>query len=223
MKLSIIVPAYNEEKRIEEALSKAIKFNPKNWTKEIIVVNDGSTDKTIQKIKKFENKVKIIDYKNNRGKGFAIRQGIKKTRGDFILIQDADLEYDPIDLPIMLEKTGNSDAIYGSRFLGEIDGISIMHLFGNKFLSLATSVLYGQKITDMETGYKLIRSKVMKDLNLKSDNFDIEPEITVKLLKKGIPICEVPIHYVARKKEEKKISVKDGIKAFTFLLKNKFN
>ena len=223
MKLSIIMPAYNEEKRITPALEQITEFNPKGWTKEIIVVNDGSRDNTLKLINQFKKKIKIITYKKNQGKGFAIRQGINKATGDFILIQDADLEYNPKDIPKILEKASEFDAVYGSRFLGEVKGISKTHLFGNKFLSASTSLLYGQKITDMETGYKLIRTKIVKGLNLVSNDFNIEPEITIKLLKKGIRISEVPIIYIARQKEEKKISVKDGFKALYYLLKNKFN
>lgn len=223
MKLSILVPAYNEEKRIVKALEQITSFNPTGWTKEIIVINDGSKDNTLKLINAFKNKIKIITYPINQGKGFAIRKGIEKATGNFILIQDADLEYNPKDIPKLLDKTKEFDAIYGSRFLGTHKGISKTHLFGNKFLSYSTSILYGQKITDMETGYKLIKTKIMKELKLVSNNFNIEPEITVKLLKKGIKIYEVPINYSARVKEEKKISVKDGFKALFYLIENRFS
>ncbi len=224
--LSIVIPVYNEEKRIEVALNQVIAFTPKDWDKELIIVNDGSKDNSLEIIKKVKEKQKgskitVHSYLNNAGKGHAIKQGISKANGEFILIQDADLEYNPNDIPTMLCETKDCDAVYGSRFMGTVKGISKTHLIGNKFLSTLTSILYGQKITDMETGYKLIRTDLLQELNLASDDFQIEPEITIKLLKKKIKIKEVPISYTAREKLEKKISVNDGIKAFWYLVRNR--
>lgn len=221
MKLSIIMPAYNEEKRIEEALKQALSFSCADWEKEIIAVNDGSKDHTLEIMKKYQDQIKIVNYTANRGKGFAIRQGIKNATGDFILIQDADLEYHPRDIPKMLEKTREAKAVYGSRFLGSIKNMDFGNYFGNLFLSKLTSLLYGQKLSDMETGYKLVQKDLLEGFQLKSDDFRIEPEITVKLLKKKIKIAEVPIDYLARKKTEKKISFKDGLAAAWFLIKNR--
>lgn len=218
----MIVPVYNEEKRIRLALEQITSFKPKDWKVEIIVVNDGSTDRSLELIQKYSKKAKIITYEKNQGKGHAIREGIKHATGDFILIQDADLEYHPKYIPAMLDETKEYDVVYGSRFMGSIKEMSFAHLMGNKFLSLTTAVLYQHPITDMETGYKLVRANIMKKLDLQSDGFGIEPEITIKLLKLGKPIKEVPIHYVARHKDEKKISAKDGLHAFWFLVKNRF-
>lgn len=221
-KLSMIVPVYNEEKRITEALRQITSFKPKDWKVEIIVVNDGSKDRSLELIKKFSKKIKLVTYEKNQGKGNAIQEGIKHATGDFILIQDADLEYHPKYIPRMLKETDKFDVVYGSRFMGSVKEMSFTHLMGNKFLSMTTGVLYHHPITDMETGYKLVRASIMKNLNLQSKNFGIEPEITIKLLKLGKPIKEVPIEYLARHKDEKKISWKDGVEAFLFLVKNRF-
>jgi glycosyltransferase involved in cell wall biosynthesis len=222
MKLSIVMPAYNEQKRIEKALGQVLSFSHPGWETEIIVINDGSRDKTLAIMQGYRKKIEIVSYPANRGKGYAIRQGIKKARGEFVLIQDADLEYQPKDIPKLLAKTGEAKAIYGSRFLGSIKNMSLGSRFGNLFLSRLASLLYGQRLTDMETGYKLIQRDTLQELRLESDDFKIEPEITIKLLKQKIRIVEVPIDYLARAKEEKKISFRDGIAAAWFLIKKRF-
>jgi glycosyltransferase involved in cell wall biosynthesis len=222
MKLSIIIPVFNEEKHIERVLKEITSFKASGWKTEIIVIDDGSKDQSLSIINRFKKRVHIITYQKNQGKGFAVRQGIQNATGDFILIQDSDLEYDPKDIPKMLEKTKYTLAVYGSRFLGSISNMSKTHKLGNQILSLLTRLLYDQNITDMETGYKLVATHILQDLNLQSNDFKIEPEITIKLFKKGIQITEVPIEYTGRHKEEKKISVKDGLMAAWFLIKNKF-
>ena len=229
MKLSIIMPVYNEEKTIEKIFERVQKVNLGKIKKEIIIINDASRDKSlriINKIKKKHKNVRVFSHESNRGKGAAIRTGLKYFTGDIVIIQDGDLEYNPEDFkklvkPILDKKT---KVVYGSRFLGGIKGYIIpLHDFGNKILSLITKILYFRKITDMETCYKMMVKDVIKNLNLKANRFDFEPEITAKIIKKGYKIIEMPIFYDSRSfKEGKKITWKDGIKALYYLLKYRF-
>ncbi len=225
MKLSVIIPVYNEEKTIKSVLN-SVEKTKLSLRKEIIVVNDCSTDNTAAILDKFKHKHKVLNHDVNHGKGAAIRTGIKHATGDIIVIQDADMEYDPKEYPKLLQPIlkNKANVVYGSRIIGKgIKNMYWLHFFGNKFLSLITSVLYGQKITDMETGYKMFKSNVIKTLPLSSNRFDIEPEITAKLLKKGIIIHEVPIDFEARSFEEgKKITWQDGVKALSTLIKYYF-
>ncbi|VVB75092.1 Glycosyltransferase AglJ [uncultured archaeon] len=226
MKLSIIIPVFDEEKDLEVSLKRVLSFNHAGWEKEIIVVNDGSSDRSLKiasRILKGKRFAKVLDFETNRGKGHAVKEGLKVASGEFVLIQDADLEYHPKDLPSMLDKAKEFDAVYGSRFLGDIKRMSFTHWFGNKFLSFATNILFGQRITDGQTGYKLIKTKLLKNLTLKTSGFDLDTEITIELLKRNIKICEVPISYVARTKAEKKVTIADGVKAFLLLLKRRFS
>lgn len=233
MKLSIIIPVFNEQKTIEEILKRVSQVSIIGITKEIIVVDDGSTDATAEKIKlvkrKFNNLI-IVFYPDNQGKGYAVKKGIEKATGEYILIQDADLEYNPKDIPKLVSyvKPGYSVVVYGTRlkrlpnFLKDERTFQFaFHYFGNKLLSLITSVLYGQWITDMETGYKLFPKKALEDINLKAKSFDLEPEITVKFIKKGYKIIEVPISTNPRNyKEGKKLdAVHDGRIALWTLVK----
>ncbi|MDP4039337.1 MAG: glycosyltransferase family 2 protein [Candidatus Pacearchaeota archaeon] len=225
-KLSIIVPVYNEEKTLSQIIVKLQDLKIKDIKKEIIIVNDASTDKSKEiiklLIKEYKN-INYIEHKKNLGKGSALRAGFKKASGDYIVIQDGDLEYDPEDfknLIVPLQKN-KADVVYGSRMLGKITGFQIKsHYYGNKFLSFLTMILYGQKITDMETCYKMMSQKVIKSLNLNANKFDIEPEITAKILKKGYKLLEIPITYNSRSfVEGKKITWKDGLKALYVLCK----
>jgi len=227
-KLSIIVPVYNEEKTVYQLLKKlnSVNFGLK---REIIIVNDGSTDKTDEKILKASRNFKInkiISYLENKGKGHAIRKGIKASSGDIIVIQDADLEYDPRDLKKLLKPILNGDyeVVYGSRFLENTDIFAIpLHFFGNKFLSFITTLLYSKNISDMETCYKMITRNVIKNIKLNANGFEFEPEITAKIIKNGYEILELPIHYKSRSfREGKKINWKDGIKATYCLIKYRF-
>jgi len=224
-KLTLIIPVYNEEKTLKKIISKALK-KEFGLEKEIIVVNDGSTDKSLNKIKKIKNKkIKIISYEKNKGKGYAIRKGIEISTGDIIAIQDADLEYNLNDLKKLVNTLIREDlnVIYGSRFLKKNNFYKKNSFYwGNRFLSLLTSLLYLKKITDMETCYKVFKKEVIKNLELKSDGFEIEPEITSKILKKKYKIKEIPISYRPRKKDEgKKIKWRDGFIALKILIKER--
>ncbi|MCS7249853.1 MAG: glycosyltransferase family 2 protein [candidate division WOR-3 bacterium] len=215
MKVSVIIPVYNEENTIEEIIAK-IKEVP--IEKEIIVVDDGSYDRTKEILRNIKD-IKSIFFDKNQGKGSAIRAGLKLATGDIIIIQDADLEYNPFDYPKLIKpflKYGKNIAVYGSRFKGGGRFLFLSRL-ANIILNFFTNLFFGSKISDMETCYKVLPREIMLSLNLKSKRFEIEPEITAKLLKKKIRIIEVPISYQARK-AGKKIKAKDGIIALFTLL-----
>lgn len=221
MKLSIIIPAYNEPKTVAEIIRqlKAVK----GFDREIIVVDDGSTDNTIKVIKDIKD-ITIIRHKKNQGKGSAIRTGIAIAAGDYLLVQDADLEYDPQDIPAMLDpiRRGKAEVVYGSRFTGQRRNMFFWHWIGNQLLTLITNILYNTTLSDMETCYKLMPTKLAKSLNLKAKHFEFEPEVTAKILKKGIRIWEVPISYAGREYQEgKKISAKDALPALWTLVKER--
>jgi len=229
MKLSIIIPVYNEEKTIEKIVNKVEKVKIKNVKKEIIVINDASKDKTAEILKRISKKyknIKIFSHKTNKGKGAAIRTGLKYFMGDIIVIQDGDLEYNPEDFKRLIKPIleGKTKVVYGSRLLGEERGFNVpLHYIGNRFLSLITALLYFRRITDMETCYKMMTKDVINSLKLKARRFDFEPEITAKIIKKGYKIIELPIVYNCRSFQEgKKITWKDGIKALYYLLKYRF-
>ncbi|OGH16045.1 MAG: glycosyl transferase [Candidatus Levybacteria bacterium RIFCSPHIGHO2_02_FULL_40_18] len=234
MKLSIIIPVFNEEKTIAQVLDKVSNLKIPSVEKEVIVVDDCSTDNTVSKIGDLRPKkdFKFIKHPKNMGKGAAVCTGIEKATGDYIIIQDADLEYDVNDIPMLVsELKGNKDVIYGTRLarmphLGDEERRLqfLLHYFGNRFLSLVTSVLYGQWITDMETCYKLFPRSVVKGIELRSKRFDFEPEITSKLLKRGFKIREIPIKTKPRGYEEgKKLNtIRDGTIALWTLIKYRF-
>ena len=229
MKLSIIIPVYNEEKTISRVIGRVKNAKLGNIKKEVIVVDDFSTDGTRKALSKLKNKgIKIFFHEKNKGKGAAIRTALKHAAGDIMLIQDADLEYDPKEYKKLLNPIikGKAKVVYGSRsesIRKNLEKMYKLHYFGNLFLTLATNLLYGAIITDMETGYKVFRKEVISNIKLKSKRFDFEPEITAKILKKGYRIEEVPIDFMGRKfSEGKKITWKDGIKALYYLLKYRF-
>ena len=220
MKLSIIIPSFNEATTLPVIIKRLKQVNLKA-KKEVIVVDDGSTDGTKKALTKISG-VNQVFLRQNRGKGAAIRAGLIKATGDYILIQDADLEYDPQDIPQLLEPVlqGKAEVVYGTRFLGPHRNMLFWHLVGNKLLSLMTNILFNTTISDMEVGYKLIPEKLLRSLKLESDRFGFEPEVTAKILMKGIRIYEVPISYAGREfSEGKKITWKDGLQAFYLLCK----
>lgn len=224
MKLSIIVPVYNEGANISKILHmlNGVEFG---IPYEIIVVNDGSTDSThselIKTSKRMKN-VKAISYEQNKGKGHAIRVGLKNANGNIFVIQDADFEYFPTEIPKLIKYIINNESkvVYGSRFKGHAKKISFTNLLGNKILTFMTNLMFMSNLSDMETCYKAMHKDVVGKLNLKSDGFEIEGEITGKILKNGYRIKEVPIRYIARTKEAgKKIKVFDGVKTLIVLIK----
>ena len=225
-KLSIIIPVYNECKTVKKVVSEIKKAELKNILKEIILIDDFSSDGTRRILKSMKDKsLKILFHEKNMGKGSAIRTGLRYATGDIILIQDADLEYEPKEFskllkPIIENKTM---VVYGSRLSAikkNIKNMYKLHYLGNLFLTSMTNLLYGTRISDMETGYKVFRREVIKGMDLKAKRFDFEPEITAKILKKGYKIYEVPIGFTGRKFEEgKKITWLDGIKAAYYLIK----
>lgn len=223
MLLSIIVPVFNEKDTFETIYKQ---IQAEKTPKEIIIVDDGSTDGTLELLDKItDDNVKVIKHERNYGKGAAIKTGIEEVSGDYTLIQDADTEYDPADYVKLLDPVskGKAVVVYGSRFTGERRNMLFFHMLGNKFLSLVTNILYNTTISDMETCYKLIKTDILKTVNIRSKKFDFEPEITAKILKRGIRIYEVPISYAGREFEEgKKITWRDGFAALWALLKYRF-
>ena len=224
MKLSVIIPCYNEINTLEQIIDKVIAQNLYN--KEIIVIDDYSTDGTREILKtRIETKVqKIILNSKNFGKGYSLRQGIKAASGDIILIQDADLEYDPTDYPKLVEPNnkGYADVVYGSRFIGADEKriLFFWHSVGNKILTLFSNIFSNLNLTDMENCYKVFKSEVIKNIDLKENRFGIEPEITAKIAKKNLRIYEVGVKYYGRKyKDGKKITWKDGFSALRCIIK----
>lgn len=223
MKLSILIPIYNERATILEIARRvqAVPFN-----KEIIAVDDGSTDGTRELLPQIvQEGVTVLYHDRNQGKGAAIRTALARASGDIIVIQDADLEYDPRDYKQLIEPIieGRAKVVYGSRFMGPRMAMFFWHMLANKMLTLMTNVLYDAILSDMETGYKAFRADVIKSIPLRSRRFDFEPEITAKVLKRGYRIFEVPISYFGREYSEgKKIGMKDGFVAIWTLLKYRF-
>lgn len=209
MLLSVLIPVYNEEQTIA-AVVERVKAAP--VAKEIIVVDDCSTDRTSELLRAIPGIV-AIRHSTNRGKGAAVRTGLARAAGDVVLIQDADFEYDPADYPRLLAPfaDGRVDAVFGSRFRGQ--GRFLPHSrLANLLLTFLTDALFGGRITDMETGYKAVRRQVLLGLGLRADRFDIEPEITCRLLRRHARIVEVPVSYTARR-EGKKIGPRDAVQA----------
>ena len=232
-KISVVIPCYNEENTISQVIIKVEKsLLNLNIDYEIIVVDDHSTDDSSNKLIEFENqkKIKLFTHSQNFGKGAAIATGLKNISGEIILIQDADLEYDPDDYKklILPFYEANADVVYGSRFLGGGKYVRIhffWHYVANKILTLLCNMIANLNLTDMETGYKLFRYEKIKDLKIKEKSFGFEPEITIKLAKKKSKFFEVPISYNGRSyKEGKKIGLKDAFVAvyciFKYALKN---
>jgi dolichol-phosphate hexosyltransferase len=213
--LSVLIPVYNEARTLERLLD-AVEERPE--VSELVIVDDGSTDGTPEILGKREFKVRaqVIRHERNRGKGAALRTAIAAATGDVALVQDADLEYDPAEFPLLLApiERGRAEVVYGSRSFAAHSAYSFWFVIGNKLVTLWTNVLFNSYLSDMETCYKLMPLSVWRSLDLKSDRFDIEPEITAKLLKSGHRIYEVPISYAARGRVEgKKLTWRDGVTA----------
>ena len=224
MKLSIIIPVHNEQSTIAKVLWKVKRAETLGYEKEIIVINDGSTDNTkaileaIQKTMHFQ----LFSHSFNQGKGAAIRTGLKHINGDLVIIQDADLEYDPDDYKTLLGAANNSLVICGKRGVKKWPEQGLHYVLGAKLLTWLVNLLYGAHLTDLYTGYKLFPSSVIKNIDLKSNGFEFEAEVICKVLKKGIKIKEVPIHYQPRSlKQGKHIGLKDAFKGLLTIVKLK--
>jgi len=225
LKLSVVIPVHNEKKTLDELISRVEAVN---LDKEIIIVDDASTDGTRQLLKKYEEreKFKVIYQQKNTGKGSALRVGFDKAEGEIIIVQDADLEYDPTDYPELLKPIldGRADVVYGSRFLGGPHRVFFFwHYVGNKILTTLSNMSTNLCLTDMETGYKVFRRTVLDAFTLKSNRFGFEPEFTCKVALNKLRIYEVPISYSGRDYEDgKKIGWKDGVAALWFIFRFRF-
>lgn len=225
MKLSVVIPVYNEVTNIREILRR---IRATKLPSEIVVVDDGSTDGSRELLAALDSKggLRVLLHETNQGKGAAVRTGIGAARGDVILIQDADLEYNPRDYPALLKplRDGVADVVYGSRFLGgPRRAVMFWHMIANQLLTFMTNILYNTILSDMETGYKVFRRDVLKGMNLRARRFEFEPEFTAKVLKRHYRIFEVPISFNPRDYSEgKKIKLQDAFVAVWTLLKYKF-
>jgi glycosyltransferase involved in cell wall biosynthesis len=225
MMLSVIIPVYNESKTIHQIVDR-VRATP--YDKEIIIIDDGSTDGTRDELKKIDYpNVRILLHEKNCGKGAAIQTGWNQAQGEILLIQDADLEYDPSDYPQLLEpiQSGKADVVFGSRFLGGGSHrvLYFWHSLGNRFLTLMANMLNDLNMSDMETGYKAFTRQVQQSIQIRSNRFGFEPEFTAKVARKNFRIYEVPISYYGRGyKEGKKITWRDGIAAVYWIFRYRF-
>jgi glycosyltransferase involved in cell wall biosynthesis len=231
VKLSVLIPVYNEERTLEEVVRRVRSID---LAKEIILVDDGSKDRSREILTQLQqhserapdplNEIRVFLQPNNQGKGAAIKVALDHARGDVVIIQDADLEYDPHDYPALLEpiERGLADVVYGTRFAGggAHRVLFFWHSLGNRMLTLVSNMLTNLNLSDMEVGYKMFRAEVLKSIKLESKRFGFEPEVTLKLAKKGYRFYEVPISYHGRTYQEgKKITWKDGVSALYYMLR----
>lgn len=225
-KITVLIPVYNELNTLETILKKVEETNLCGLEKEIILIDDYSTDGTRDILKNLESKYKVLYHDKNMGKGAALKTGFANMTGDIVIIQDADLEYEPKDYENLVKEVyeGNADIVYGSRLMGKPDDSFIWtHLWGNRLITFVANILYGQKLTDIETCYKVFRRELLDGVDVKSHRFDFEPEITAKMLKKKAKFMELPISYSGRGHDEgKKITWKDGFGAIWALIKYRF-
>jgi glycosyltransferase involved in cell wall biosynthesis len=227
IKLSVVIPCYNEERTLEKCIKRVLKISNEFLDLEIIIVDDCSTDGSLSIARDFEKKdqrITVMQHDKNKGKGAALQTGFKIATGDFIVIQDADLEYDPNDILRLLVPlvSNEADVVFGSRFLphGPHRVLYFWHSLGNRFLTLISNMFTNLNLTDMEVCYKIFRREILQNINLKEKRFGFEPEITAKVARTGCRIYEVGISYYGRTYEEgKKIGWKDGIRAFWCILK----
>lgn len=226
--LSIVIPVYNEKNTLSDLLDKVKSVDLGDIKKEIIMVDDASTDgsQDIMKVlKEKDDSLKIFFKDKNSGKGATLKEGFRHTTGEYVIVQDADLEYEPQDYIKLLRALDEEsvDVVYGSRFSGNYEDMSNLHYFGNKLLTMVTNLLFGVLLTDMETCYKLVPGNFIREMDIKSPRFNFEPEITAKILKSGMKIREVPICYRGRTHSEgKKITWRDGLAAVATLLRFRF-
>jgi glycosyltransferase involved in cell wall biosynthesis len=223
-RLSVLVPVYNEERTLEQVV-RAVLAVPIDL--EMVIVNDASTDGTAAILARLESheRIRVFHQERNQGKGAAVRRAIAEARGEICVIQDADLEYQPRDFPELIRPIVElgADAVYGSRFMGTHRVFMYWHYLANKTLTWLTNVLYDTMLTDMETCYKAVRTEVLRSFNLRSNTFDIEPEITAKLFKGGYKVFEIPITYNGRTYDEgKKIGPRDAVLALVALIRFRF-
>ena len=226
-RVSILIPVFNEARTLRELLTQVDRAPVAGLAKELIIVDDGSTDGTraiLERLEGLQTPFRVVLHGQNMGKGAAIRTALTYATGDLILIQDADLEYDPQDYEDLVTPIlrGRADVVYGSRLRGgkPIRDFSLLYLWGNKFVTFATNVLYRAALTDMETCYKVFRADVIKNLHLRANRFDFEPEVTAKILKRGYKLVELPISYYGRPHAEgKKLTWRDGFATLWTLVK----
>ena len=231
MKLSIVIPVYNEVSTLQELVRRVIAVDV-GMAKELVLVDDGSTDGTRElydgvRSEHADQEIRVLLHERNQGKGAALRTGFGQVAGDVVLVQDADLEYDPADYPRLLAPIldGRADVVYGSRFVGgEAHRVLFFwHMLGNRFLTLLSNVFTNLNLTDMETCYKVFRAQVLQQLEIRSDRFEFEPEITAKVARAGCRVYEVGISYAGRDYSEgKKITWHDGVKAIAAILRFRF-
>ncbi|MCB2185131.1 MAG: glycosyltransferase family 2 protein [Deltaproteobacteria bacterium] len=238
MLLTIVMPVYNEEDFLHEIIRRVQAADLGELERELVVVDDCSRDRGPEilaalegqttldpELQPFDRPIRVLTHRVNQGKGAALRTGFAAAQGDLVIIQDADLEYDPTDISKLLNPLlrGKAEVVYGSRFTGERRNMFFWHWVGNRFLTLITNLLYNTTLSDMETCYKLFTRQALAGVVIKSDRFNFEPEITAKILKKGLRIYEVPISYTGREFDEgKKITWRDGFVALWCLIKYRF-
>jgi glycosyltransferase involved in cell wall biosynthesis len=224
--LTVLMPVFNEQSTVKEIVSRCLLVDLPLKV-DLVIVDDGSSDGTAKVLAGLSDpRVRVLSHGANRGKGAALRTGLSEATGDLVIVQDADLEYDPNDWRVLLGPVveGRAFVVYGNRFAGSGRNMSGLHMLGNRFLSLVTSLLYAKKLGDMETCYKLFDRRVIEPIHVVSDRFDFEPEITAKVLRQGYDIVEVPISYAGREFHEgKKITWRDGFGALRALVRFRFS